>query len=56
MDEKNTFEIQEWKPDIIHIHTTGINLNNINILKELCPYAIFLEKNVFQNLLHGKIY
>jgi len=44
---KNLSEIQTWDPDIIHIHTNGINFRQVEDLKILCPNSIFIEKNVF---------
>jgi glycosyltransferase involved in cell wall biosynthesis len=45
----NLNEISKWDPDVIHIHSHDVNLNQVQILKRFCPHAKFVETNVFSN-------
>ena len=40
-------QIKYWNPDVIHIHTSGIEIHHVRALKKVSPNAIFIEKNVF---------
>lgn len=40
-------EIINWKPDIIHLHSLKLNVEDVYELNKICPQALFVETNVF---------
>jgi hypothetical protein len=40
-------QIQEWQPEIIHLHTLKLKEKDVYELKAICPAAEFVETNVF---------
>ena len=40
-------EINDWCPDIVHIHSHGVNVCEFYSIYSLCPAAKFVETNVF---------
>ncbi len=47
MNENNFKEIKDWDPYIIHLHTTGLDLEQVKKLKNILPNSLIIEKNVF---------
>jgi glycosyltransferase involved in cell wall biosynthesis len=40
-------EIKNWQPDVVHVHSLGIEAKVIFTLRNICPDATFVETNVF---------
>lgn len=40
-------QIKRWSPDVVHIHTSGVEIEHVKLLKNISPNSIFIEKNVF---------
>lgn len=48
LDEKgNSKEICDWQPDVVHVHSHGIQPSEFERIQALCPNAKFVETNVF---------
>jgi len=42
-------QVVKWQPDIVHLHSHGLTLDFVLLLKNKLPQAIFCETNVFSN-------
>lgn len=47
LDDENLNKLKKWAPDIVHIHSHGPKLEDINKLIHICPKAKIIETNVF---------
>ncbi len=47
VNDKNCQEIIDWCPDIVHIHSHGLDPKEFYSIHDLCPAAKFVETNVF---------
>lgn len=48
LDNKlNCQEISEWCPDVVHVHSHGIDSSQFDLIRSLCDRAKFVETNVF---------
>lgn len=39
--------IKEWNPEVVHLHSNGIRIEEFNKIKKLLPNAKYIETNVF---------
>jgi glycosyltransferase involved in cell wall biosynthesis len=46
-DEKAIKEIELWSPNVVHIHSHGMRLNDVKKLRQKLNDSIFIETNVF---------
>lgn len=47
MNENDCSYLSGWRPDIVHLHSLGITLNEFAKIKAIFPSAKFIETNVF---------
>lgn len=48
-DEKTIKEIELWSPNVVHIHSHGMRLNDVKKLRQKLNDSIFIETNVFSD-------
>lgn len=46
-DEADCACISEWLPDVVHLHSHGISIEEFDKVKSLVPHARYIETNVF---------
>ena len=45
--EEDCDEIKKWNPDLVHLHSHGIHMNEFEKIHSLLPCARYVETNVF---------
>lgn len=48
-DESACIEVAQWQPDIVHLHSHNVSIEDYKKIKIIAPYAKYIETNVFSH-------